>query len=106
MKPLDDWMILELWEKQASAMDIKLALPDTVEREKDEAAVFQVVALGPDVTENKDSEHYQRVKVGDIVQVAGYGNIAKMKLPNGNSVIVGQARSVCFIMEEEDLVNT
>lgn len=94
MRPLKDWMLLKLWEPQAAALDVRIALPETVDRNQDEAAVFEVVRLGPEA---------EKVVVGDIVQMYGIGSISGVLLPNGNKVIVGRASDVNFIMEKEDL---
>jgi hypothetical protein len=95
MKPLDDWMELRLWEAQAAMLDVKLELPQNYDKEKDEAAVFEVLSVGPD--------GQGRVCMGDVVQIAGYGNVARIKLPNSKYTIVAKAGNVCFIMEQKDL---
>lgn len=97
MIPQDDWMELKLWEKQADTLSVRLALPDTVDRVSDEGAMFQVVRMGPLVHEHKT------VKVGDVVVMVGLGAVAKLKLPNGATTVVGRLSDVAFVMEAGDL---
>mgnify|MGYP005832307639 CR=1 FL=1 len=91
MRPLDDWMELELWEDQKAKLDVQIALPDSVDKAKDDNALFRVVNVAND----------DRVKVGDIVLVYG-AYLQRIKLPRGD-VMIGRAQDVCFIIEESDL---
>jgi hypothetical protein len=99
MKPLEDWMVVELYRPQAAKLDIHIALPDTVDMSKDESAAFEVLQVGPG-TEQYPTNH---VKSGDIVIMYGLGAVAKIELPNRKKVFVGQARNVCFILDSADL---
>lgn len=92
MKPVDDWMELELWEPQR--VDVQLALPEGFDKTKDESAVFTVLKHGP---------LGERCKVGDIVMMSGAMSVALIRLPNGRRVCVGQDANVAFVMETEDL---
>jgi co-chaperonin GroES (HSP10) len=100
MKPLEDWMVVKLYEKQAARMDIKLAIPDSIDMSKDESAAFEIVKLGPG-TEQCPVSH---VKVGDTIILYGLGAVSRMELPNRKKIFVAQARNVCFILDKEDLV--
>jgi len=98
MRPLDDWMELELWEDQKAKLDVQIALPDSVDKAKDDNALFRVVNVG---SEDKISRGDKGIKVGDIVLVYG-AYLQRIKLPRGD-VMIGRAQDVCFIIEESDL---
>jgi len=102
MKPLDDWMEVKLYDKQRAAVEVRLALPDGIKQEDvDDAAVFEILTVGPwlkDQTRNI----YERVKVGDLVELTNFGDFSQIKLPNGRKTIVGRASNVCFILEPDD----
>jgi len=100
MRPLEDWMVVKLYQKQAAKLDIKLVLPDAVDMSKDESAAFEIVNLGPG-TEQYPTSHLQ---VGDIVIMYGVGSVAKVETPNKKKHYVAQGRNVCFVLEREDLM--
>ena len=99
MKPLEDWMVVKLFSRQAAKLDIHLALPDSVDMSKDESAAFEVLQLGPG-TDQCPTSH---LAVGDVVVMYGVGAIGRIELPNRKRVFVGQARNVCFVLDGEDL---
>jgi len=103
MRPLDDWIEVKLYNKQRSAVEVELALPDGIKREDvDDAAVFEILSVGPWLTDSENA-YYNRVMVGDLVQLTNFGDFAQVKLPNGRRTIVGRASHVCFIVEPNDL---
>jgi len=95
VRPFDDWMELELWEGQRAKTEVMIALPDSVERKDiDEAAVFKVLTIGPDV---------KKCKVGDVVQFYGLSAPQLIRLPNGRKTIVAQDQYACFVLDPQDL---
>lgn len=101
MIPIDDWMIVELYEKQAAQLDVQLALPDTVDKFKDENAVFKVVKMGPKVNSQREGE--QAIKVGDVVILYGFDSIHKLQVPSKKRYLVTRGECAIFVLEEEDL---
>jgi hypothetical protein len=99
MRPLDDWMIVKLYTRQAAKLDISIVLPDAVDMSKDESAAFEILKLGPG-TEEYPTSHLQ---AGDIVIMYGVASVAKVETPNRKKVYVAQARNVCFVLDKEDL---
>lgn len=104
MIPLDDWMEVELWEGQKSQVEVKLALPETMDPLKDESAAFTILKVGPGyympMTDKFVTPH---VIPGDIVILVGLGAVQKIKMPNGKERLVAQARNVAYKLGKEDL---
>jgi hypothetical protein len=95
-------MTMEILEQQSS----NLALPDSVKDRVDESAVFKVTGCGKGYRcpyTGQDILIDPNTLVGKYVIMHGVGAIAQIKLPNGKKVVVGQARNVAFILEDEDL---
>ena len=99
MRPLEDWMVVQLYTKQAAKMDIKLMLPDSVDMSKDESAAFEILTLGPG-TDQYPTSH---LNIGDTVIMYGVGAVNRMETPNRKRHYVAQARNVCFVLERNDL---
>ena len=79
---------------QVDRTSVQLALPETVDVLKNEAAVFRILKKGLLAV---------NVKIGDVVVINGYGNLAPLTTPGGKRFVVAKAEHVCFIIEPEDM---
>lgn len=91
LEPLQDVLVLELVEDSVLSKGSGLVLPDGYAKEKEEGAVFKVLASGPGCW---DADHFvaNLIKVGDYIITAAYG-ISKFKY-NGKPVILARERDV------------
>ena len=94
MIPLDDWMELKLYDKQAAQLDVRIAIPETVDRENDDSAAFEIIKVGPSVS---------KVSVGQVIILYGYSSLGKGRLPSGRKVLMARECDVCFVLEKDDL---
>ncbi len=97
VKPLYDYMILKLVEEQSPT---GLVIPKTVDRTKDDSAMFTVIDCGDSYCEN--GQWIQTfVKPGDTVMVSAYG-LGKINIEK-ETFIVARARDVAMILKREEV---
>jgi hypothetical protein len=99
---LEDWMKMEILQQQSS----NLVVPENAKDSIDESAVFKVLDCGDGYRCPYTGEYVhidKRAYIGKCIIMHGLGSVALIKLPNGKKVVVGQARNVAFILEDEDL---
>lgn len=91
--PLSDWMIVDIVDNGKS----KIVLPETYDKSKDDAAIFEIKAIGPG--------HYEgekfipvTVRVGQHVLVSAYG-MGKVKMGDKN-IYLARARDIAVVVEE------
>jgi co-chaperonin GroES (HSP10) len=91
--PMQDNMILELIDQPLIS---GIVMPDSFEAEKDESAMFRVVAVGPGYWLEGGKFVDSKVSVGTTVIVSAYG-LSRFKY-EGKKVIIGRERDIAFIV--------
>lgn len=81
----ENWMYVMLEERQESS----IALPEGVSEKLDaEAAVFDVIQVGPDVVD---------CQAGDKVITSGFGSMSRFKYQKKSYFVVREADVVCIM---------
>lgn len=95
VRPIQDYMLLKLVEEQQPS---GLVIPKSVDRTKDDSAMFEVIDAGPGYWE---SGVYipSDIVAGYTVMVSAYG-LGKISIDN-QMFIVARARDVAMILKRE-----
>lgn len=92
--PLNDWMVIQLVEKNKSA----IVLPESYDKTKDDAAIFEVISVGEGYYENGVFIPAP-VRAGQHVIISAYG-MGKIKIDD-NVIYMARARDVALVVEED-----
>lgn len=97
LQPLQDVLVLELIEESVAPLGI--VLPDNYSKEKEEGAVFKVVAVGPGIW---DAGVFIKtlLKPGDMVITASYG-VSKFTY-DGKKVILSRERDIVLKLDGKE----
>ncbi len=99
LEPLQDVLVLELVEDSILSKGSGLVLPEGYNKEKEEGAIFKVLASGPGCW---DGPHFveNRIQAGDYIITAAYG-ISKVKF-EGKPIILARERDVILRLNRKE----